>query len=95
MKETVTIEEIDKLANLSKLSFTDEEKQVLVTQVNDIIEMLNGCDINDLEIARNNRTQKLRELREDIVEESMDKDDSMRNSADSRNGYFVVPKVVD
>ena len=95
MKEKITIEEIDKLANLSKLSFTDEEKQVLLTQVNDIIDMLKECENVNTDNVSTVRSQKLRDLRDDIAHEEMDIEDAMKNSPESKSGYFVVPKVVD
>ena len=95
MEEKITIETIDKLADLSKLSFNDEEKQVLLGQVNDIITMLKDCDDVTVTDSENVRTQRLRDLRDDEVVESMDISDALRNAPNAHNGYFVVPKVVD
>ena len=95
MEEKITIETIDKLADLSKLSFNDEEKQVLLGQVNDIITMLKDCDDVTVADSENVRTQRLRDLRDDEVVESMDISDALRNAPNAHNGYFVVPKVVD
>ena len=95
MEEKITIETIDKLADLSKLSFNDEEKQVLLGQVNDIITMLKDCDDVTVADSENVRTQRLRDLRDYEVVESMDISDALRNAPNAYNGYFVVPKVVD
>lgn len=95
MKEKISIEEIEKLADLSKLRFNDEEMQVLVNQVSDIITMLKGCDDVSTSIMLDNKSQRLRDLREDEIQEEMDLNNVLLNAPSSKNGYFVVPKVVD
>ena len=95
MKETITINEIDKLCDLSKLEFSDEDKQILLKEVSGIIEMLNQCD--GVEIVNSNTlaTQNLRHLREDEVGQEMETDDVFAATRHANNGYFVVPKVVE
>ena len=95
MKETITINEIDKLCDLSKLEFSDDDKQILLKEVSDIIEMLNQCD--GVEIVNLNAltTQNLRDLREDEVGQEMETSDVFTATSHANNGYFVVPKVVE
>ena len=95
MREKISIEDIDKLSSLSKLEFTDEEKMVLVEEVDGIIDLLNQCA--DVEIGEEfkARVQNLRELRNDEVIQGMDSKDVFSSTDRCHDGYFSVPKVVD
>ena len=95
MREKISVEDIDKLSCLSKLIFTDEEKQVLVNEVDGIIDLLNQCA--DVEIGEEYKTavQSLRDLRNDEVVQGMDVKDVFSATDRCHDGYFSVPKVVD
>ena len=95
MKEEITIEEIVRLSELSKLSFSEEEKYILKGEIEGIIDLLNQCDNVRVDVASDVNVQKLRNLREDEVEESMELEDVFSTTEHAHNGYFVVPKVVD
>ena len=95
MKETITINEIDKLCDLSKLEFCDEDKQVLLREVAGIIEMLNQCDEVNITNLCNTTVQNLRDLREDEVGQEMENQDVFSATCHASNGYFIVPKVVE
>ena len=93
--EEITINDIDRLAELSKLNFTHEEKERLVTEVGGIIKMLNQCDDVEIDSTINSSLQKLSDLREDSVKEDMPINDVFIDTKCANNGYFVLPKVVD
>lgn len=95
MKETITINDIDKLCELSKLEFSDEDKHALLKEVNGIIEMLNQCDDVNIVNSSNTLVQNLRDLREDEVGQEMDVQDVFSVTNHANNGYFVIPKVVE
>ena len=95
MENKITIETIDYLSDLSKLRFTDGEKEVLVREVNGIIDLLNECDEIDVDDNDLNKTQMLTDLRLDEVSPEMDIDDVFSATKNAKNGYFVSPKVVD
>ena len=95
MEEKITIDTIDYLSDLSKLKFTDEEKNVLVREVNGIIDMLSQCEDVDVDDDGGYKTQMLKDLRNDEVLEEMETEDVFGATIYSRNGYFVSPKVVD
>ena len=91
----ITDKEIDKLAKLSSLKFTDEEKIEVRKKLESIISMLDKCkeiEVDDLEYQ--NRTS-LSDLRDDTPTPSMSVDDILLNAPKKRKGYFNVPKVVD
>ena len=95
MKEKISIEDIDKLSELSKLQFTMEEKQVLVNEVDGIIDLLNQCASVEISEEYKVPVQKLSNLRIDEVEQGMDSQDVFSATDRCRGGYFVAPKVVD
>ena len=95
MKEKITIDDIDRLSELSKLKFTHEEKEKLVTEVTGIIEMLNQIDQVKIDSQVEIQTQKINQLREDEPKEDMSSNEVFLNSNNCGNGYFVVPRVVE
>lgn len=95
MEEKISTEKIDKLASLSMLFFTDEEKANLTKEVNGIIEMLDKCGEFNVVSAPNERRVKYAELRDDEVQESMDIDTTMEGVNSRIKDYFAVDKVVE
>lgn len=96
MKEDeITISEIDRLAELSALSFTEEEKKSLIGEVSNIIKMLNECGKVETSSMKYDNTHTLEELREDIVGESLSNEEALMNAPRQRKGYYNVPKVVE
>lgn len=94
-KEKITIEEIDRLAELSALEFSEEEKKGLVFQVENILSMLNACQSVDTDKVEYENVHKISDLREDEIGESLPVDEALLNAPKQRKGYFNVPKVVE
>lgn len=95
MKEEITLKEIDRLAELSGLSFSQQEKEKLLGEVNGIVNMLNKCDQVETIDAKIDDAIAISELRDDVVQESLDLKDTFLNTQNQKKNYFVVPKVVD
>jgi len=93
----ITKEEVEHVAHLARLDFTEEEKEKFTSQLNDIlmyVDMLNRIDTTDVEpmshaIALNNA------FRDDCIGESLDTGISLANAPDARGPFFRVPKVID
>ena len=94
-KEEITIAEIERLSGLSGLELTAKEKQVLVSEVKDVIDMLNGCAKVSTAENLESTSCGLNDLRDDEVRSSMDEQDVFMAAPKTKEGYFVVPKVVD
>lgn len=92
----ITIEDVDKIAKLAKLSFTDEEKQKFTEQLSQIISYVEK--LNELDIENIPPTYHVLEVnnvfREDVVRQSMSQEKVLQNAPESKNGYFSVPKVI-
>ena len=96
MKEAITRKDIDRLANLSQLYLSEEEKDNIIGEVSGIIEMLNGCDevetSDDILYAN---TVDISDLREDEIRESFSRDIMLNSARGVSDGYIVSPKVVE
>lgn len=93
----ITKEQLKHIANLSNLSFSDEELDkylVDMTGIVDFVNQLNEINTDDVEIT----TSILGEyniFREDEVKESFDRELLLKNAPDSQDGMFKIPKVID
>ncbi|MBE7038820.1 MAG: Asp-tRNA(Asn)/Glu-tRNA(Gln) amidotransferase subunit GatC [Ruminococcaceae bacterium] len=91
----ITKEEILHLANLSRLTLTDEEIENL--NMEGIIEFANELgklDIND--VAPTNHILDINNaFREDVIKKSYDRDDILKNAPQKQRGCFLVPQIVE
>lgn len=93
----VTIEEVEKIASLSMLSLTDEKKQMLQKNLDEILahaEKLNELDTEGVEPTSYILKQQ-NVVREDIPGKVWERDDMLKNAPEREDGCFVAPKVVD
>lgn len=92
----VTLADVDHVARLARLSFTDEEKKILTDQLNTILaymDQLNAVDTDAVEplahvIAYDNVQ------RDDIVRPGISREEALRNSPVRTEEFFRVPKVI-
>lgn len=94
-KENITIETIEKLADLSRLDFSMEEKEKLTIEVSGIIEMLDKCAEVETSGVSSLSCNMVEDLREDVVGKSLSQEDAFLNAPISKNGYYGVPRVVE
>ena len=92
---SVTIEDVEHLAEMSALEFTDKEKVVMLNEIKGILSMFNGCADADDTIIDKSKAITLDDLREDDPKASLNKDEVFMNAPRCEHGYIVVPKVVD
>ncbi len=83
------------LAELSKISFTDDELEKMNAQMGDIINLMDKVK----NFNKNDKTYALDavnypNLRADEPQDSFDTDKILSNSKKVQNNSFVVPKVV-
>ncbi len=93
----VPISEVEKIAVLSRLSFSEEEKKQYQHHLEAILlsaQRLEELDTKDVKpTAHIQGVENV--LREDMVEASMDNDKLTANAPERDNGCFIVPKVVE
>lgn len=89
--------DVEYIAKLAKLSFSDEEEKTLIDDLNKILdnmEKLNELNVDDINITVNPYYIE-NKYREDEVEESFTLDMVLKNAPDSQSQYIVVPKVIE
>ena len=90
------MKDVEHVASLAKLSFSDEEKLKLTAQLNEILaymEQLNQVDTNNVEplshvIELNNV------FREDELKPTLTREEALRNAPAKTEEFFRVPKVI-
>jgi aspartyl-tRNA(Asn)/glutamyl-tRNA(Gln) amidotransferase subunit C len=102
MAEKINID-VKKVAELAKLTFTDEELTVFISQFQAILEYIS--QINELELDNVEPmasplpwTQRLREDNLQSAEPNTPESNqkmALANAPRSKDGFFVVPKVIE
>jgi aspartyl-tRNA(Asn)/glutamyl-tRNA(Gln) amidotransferase subunit C len=88
---------VDELAHLARLSYENEAKQEIVTELNKIIafvEKLEEINTDGIEpliymVDETNIT------REDVMKQDISQDEGLKNAPKKDSDYFRVPKVIE
>ncbi len=92
----ISDKQIQHLAELSALTFSDAERSKMKTDLGEIltfVDEINKCDLKnqnfeDMEVTLN-------DLRKDAPKAGLTQKQATANAPESQDGYFVVSKVVD
>lgn len=94
---SVSLNDVDKIAALAKLKFSDQEKHKLQKDLNKILEyidQLNELDLSDVKPLENiNETENI--LRKDEAVKWLSTDEALKNAPSKTGKFFKVPKVID
>jgi len=94
---SVTKKDVESVANLARLYFTDEEKDDMTGVLNNILQYfdkLSELDTKDVEpLTHILPVQNV--MRPDAVKESFDQDTALANAPKHDRGHFVIPKVIE
>lgn len=87
---------LEHLANLAKLSLTEEEKRKLLIELNKILEMVHTINKLELAVVEPFKYTHLQHLilRNDVVGESLTQEETLKNAKDVVFPFFRVPKVI-
>lgn len=88
---------VDELAHLARLSYENEAKEEIVTELNKIIafvEKLDEINTDGIEpliymVDETNIT------REDVMKQDVSQDEGLKNAPKKDSDYFRVPKVIE
>lgn len=90
-------EEIEYIANLSRIKLTEQERELFVHQLSSIlsyIEKLNTLDTQNVKpMAYTNKVSNV--FREDELEPSISLPDVLINAPAIKGCFFKVPKVIE
>jgi len=94
---SVTVKDVEKIAQLAKLKFNESETGKLQTELNQILEyidQLNELDLEGVEPLENiNETSNV--LRIDDSEKWLTTEEALKNAPSKTGKFFKVPKVLD
>lgn len=92
----ITKDEVKKVANLARLSLTENEIQSLQDDMSSILDFIS--QINEVETSNIEPTAHVLDIknvfREDKTEKSLDREKIMELAPEKSNGFIVVPKVI-
>jgi aspartyl-tRNA(Asn)/glutamyl-tRNA(Gln) amidotransferase subunit C len=94
---SVTRKDVEYIASLSKLNFTDEELENYTHQLNDIltyVDKLNELDTSNVE-PLSHPVENQNVFREDDLKPSLSTEDTLKNSPNRTDEFFKVPKVIN
>ena len=88
--------EVEKLAHLARLEFSEKEKEEMIEDMDKIlgfVEKINELQLDNVEPLVY-MTDETNVLRKDEVLEEVGKEKALLNAPDKDTDYFRVPKVV-
>ena len=91
------LKDVEHIAKLSRLSFSEEEKAAFLADFNNTlehVESINSVDTEGVEPCSNVFSLQ-NVFREDVPGESMDNELLMRTAPVVEEGAYLVPKVVE
>jgi len=88
---------IEHLAQLARLSVSDEEKTRFTGQIDSILNYMDT--LNELDTSAVEPTSHVISLsnivREDLLKDSLDRTDALRNAPDKTDKFYRVPKIIE
>ena len=93
----ISEEEVRHVANLSKLSFSDEETTEFATTLSkivDMVELLNEVETEGVPVTTTMADRKT-VMREDVAVAGDDRDELFKNVPQSENYYIKVPAILE
>lgn len=94
---SVSKKDVEYVAELSRLNFSEQEKENLVDDLNQILnymEKLNELHTENVDIIVNPYYIE-NKFREDEVQQSMNLESIIENSPQNLEEYVVVPKIIE
>lgn len=93
----VSNEQVKYIANLARLSFTNEEVEKLAGEMNKILDYMDElqevdtADVEPLEYVTRGESK----LRADEAKEPLSHEDVLKNAPNADSDYFRVPRVIE
>ena len=87
---------VKKIANLSKINLTEEEQKLFKVELNNILEWvdeLQKVNTDNVEPMLSVFNESM-QLRQDKSEQT-NADDILTNAPEKKEGFFIVPKVIE
>ena len=87
---------VEKLASLARLSFTEQEKAEIRTDLQQMISFIEKLqEVNTEGVPPTlHMSANVNRLRDDVVEGSVSRQAALKNAPDTDGTFFKVPKVI-
>ena len=92
----ITVEEVKKLAKLSRLEFNEEELQQFIKEFDATlkqVDAINKVDVSGIDLFENT-IEADSQLRPDNIEKSLSVEQIISNAPEEKDGTFLVPITV-
>jgi aspartyl-tRNA(Asn)/glutamyl-tRNA(Gln) amidotransferase subunit C len=93
----ITGEDVERVARLARLELSDDEREVLTSQMDAILgymDTLNALDTSGIE-PTTTVIPMAGVMREDAVRPSLPQDEALANAPDRDDIYFRVPRIIE
>ena len=93
---SVTMKDIEKIAELAKLKFSEQELKDFTPQMNEILnymEKLNELDTENVK-PLSHPIEQTNVFREDKLKPSISTEEALKNAPAKDDNHFKVPKVI-
>ena len=93
---SVTLKDVEHVAKLARLEFTEEEKEKFTHQLNEIlayVEKLNELDTSSV-APLSHVIELFNVFREDVARPSSPQEEMLKNAPERTEKFFKVPKVI-
>ncbi|TYP56179.1 Asp-tRNA(Asn)/Glu-tRNA(Gln) amidotransferase subunit GatC [Thermosediminibacter litoriperuensis] len=93
----ITIETVEHVANLARLYLSEDEKAEMAQKLNSILDYMEK--LNELDTSNVPPTAHIipvkNVFREDVVRESLPREEALRNAPEKERGFFKVPRIIE
>ncbi|SHM64236.1 aspartyl/glutamyl-tRNA(Asn/Gln) amidotransferase subunit C [Caldanaerovirga acetigignens] len=93
----ITIETVEHVANLARLYLSEEEKKEMANTLSSILDYMDK--LNELDTANVPPTAHIIPIknvfREDVVKESLPREEVLKNAPEKERGFFKVPRIIE
>ena len=96
-KKQISKDDLDNLSKLAMLNLSDEEKEKLIPQLNEIInyfKKLNDLNTKNIKPITHPIEGLKNVYREDIPKESLTNEEALKNAQHKKDGYFKAPRIL-
>ena len=94
---TIDKETVEKVAHLARLELAEDEKEVMIADMNKILgfmDKLNEIDTSGIEPLVY-MTNEINTVREDVIKQEITHEEALLNAPKHDRDYFLVAKVIE
>jgi aspartyl-tRNA(Asn)/glutamyl-tRNA(Gln) amidotransferase subunit C len=97
VKKQISKDDLENLSKLAMLNLSDEEKEKLIPQLNEIIKYfkkLNDLDTKNIQPITHPIEGLKNVFRKDVPKESLSTEEALKNAQHKKEGYFKAPRIL-